>query len=130
MMNDKMRQWSKLDPKPVLYFDPKSDTWLAVWNGIFMTAEHALLLTACILWGNANSKEMIAVADSKMERLYHLGVFNDVIPKGESWSGMVESGVSTYYNEVLPKHIKQHFSHLTHYESWLWFEKMLREKRK
>ena len=128
-MNNKMRQWSKLDPKPVLYFDEKSDSWLAVWDGVFMTGEHALMLTANTLWGNANSKQMTAVADYKMSQLFHLGVFNDVIPKGNSWSGMIEQGVSTYYNRVLPKHIKKHFLHLTHYEAWLWFEKMLREQK-
>lgn len=130
MMNEKMKKWSLLDPKPVLYFDHRSLSWLAVWNGIFMTAEHALILTSECLWKNPPTKEMTKCANEKMKQLYCLGVYDDVIPKDTNWSNILESGVLTYYNKVLPKHIHHHFSHLTEYESWLWFEKMLRNQIK
>jgi hypothetical protein len=127
MMNKKYQDWSLLDPKPVLYFHTESDSWLVVWKGIFMTAEHALMLTSINCWGFGPSKEMVSVADKKMQTLYFSGVFDDV--KTEGWDSIVLDGVMSYYCRVMPAKIKQDLEGITVHDAWKWYEKMLVEKR-
>jgi hypothetical protein len=119
-----LKSWSLIDPKPVLYLDDSSKEWVCVWGGIFMTAEHALILSAKIFWGNYPSMEMIRHANDKMIRLYSLGIWGN--QEEYDWKHILREGAWQYYNRAIPNFLNaQKFNLPSEFEVLKWFSKVV-----
>lgn len=104
--HSKYHSWSLLDPRPVFYYDEKTATDLAVWNGIYMTKKQAMLI-ACEkylgVWATPTMKEK---AYQEFVRAYFGNGFGH-----REWDGTIsrlQSGHEHYKMLVnlLSKHLK------------------------
>lgn len=103
--HSKYHSWSLLDPTPVCFFDKVSNVNLAVWNGIYMTRNQAMMI-ACEkymnIWATPTMKDR---AWKEFSLAYHLGAFGH-----RNWDNILEritSGSAHYsmLSGLLSKHL-------------------------
>jgi hypothetical protein len=122
---ERYKNWSLVDPKPVIYYEPEIGEWCVFWNGIFMLYNSALILAGVFLLNSPSSKEVLSKADGKFENLYKAGLIDDVVTDHESWKSIINTGgCSRYYADVLGKHIKNTLTGNTRGDVWSWFRKV------
>lgn len=126
-MNIKLEQaktLSLLDPKPVIIFEDTSKTWIAFWNGVVMTAGHALDLAFEQMFGLISCHEVHRQNDLEMLKVYNTGVL------GDQWSDIMDlvarsqKKLTEIYRYYLKAHIKEElFGQYTKLEVFKWFNK-------
>lgn len=122
---EKHKNWSLVDPRPVIYYEPELNEWCVFWNGIFMLYNNALILAGVCLLNSPSSKEVIYKADEKFEKLFKTGLIDDVVTDHESWKSIINTGgCSRYYASVIPRHIKDTLTGYSKNEVWEWFRKV------
>lgn len=123
---DKYKQWSLIDPRPVVYYEPSIDEWCVFWNGIFMLHSSALILAGVMLLNSPSSKEVINQADYKFKKLYKAGLFNDIErASGQPWNDIVDNySCSGYYVRSLSNFIRENLKDYTKMDVWNWFTKI------
>lgn len=107
----KYHSWSLLDPKPVCYYDFHTSTHLAVWNGIYMTRNQALMLASekfMHIWPTPTMKER---AWKEFTTAYYAGAFGH-----RDWDGILSridtaSGHYNFLQKCLAEHLKKMPSH-------------------
>lgn len=124
MISEKYKNWSLMDPRPFIYYEPKIHEWCVYWNGVFMLYNNALILAGTFLLNSPSSKEVIEKADEKVSKLFKAGLLDDVATDWESWNSIINnSGCSHYYASKLSKHIKDNLKNTSQYDVWNWFRK-------
>lgn len=124
---NKNKDWSLLDPRPVLFYHEDADVWCVYWNGMFMLYEYALMLTARHFWSYAPTPEMVRVSDEKFSKLYCLGFFNEI--KNDSWAHVIQGNPYNYYIKHLNEHIKTNLKHVHPKDTFKWFEKVYNNEK-
>lgn len=94
--------WSTLDPRPVIFYDKKNDTYLAAWNGTLMTHKQALLIASSIFFDIWPSPKMKSSAFNEFKQLYYSNAFG-ITP----W-GTITSNPNHHFS-ILHLKIYQHF---------------------
>jgi hypothetical protein len=116
------KNWSFLDPRPVIYYDPRVDDWFCFWNGIHMTAKSALMVTHRAVMGSFACDTMYKIQSQEFIKYCKVGIFHP------SWSYVAEhndSALNQYYIKTLTPHINQELADVTPLEAFMWFEKYL-----
>ncbi len=101
----KYHSWSLLDPKPICYFDPKSDTHLVVWNGVYMTRSQALMIASEKYLGIWATPTMKIRAWKEFNKAYYSGAFGH-----RNWDHILEkistaSGHYSFLTRALGNHL-------------------------
>lgn len=126
MTQSKAIAWSKLDPRPVFWYNDQFQEWFVVWNGIQMIADHALLIAGTNFWNIFPTQEMIRQIEEKFRKLYYANAFNT-----DSWHGMIQQKIDSnqtmynYYRWVLQNHISTHLKDQNPPDVLQWFDKYL-----
>ena len=120
---ERAKTLSLLDPKPVLVFEHQTGNWLAYWNGICMTAGHAMDLAFEQLLGVYSSNEVHRKCDSIMLEVYRSGALDT---QWEETMTVVEKGhkqLIQLYRYYLKTHIREHlYEKYTALEIFKWFD--------
>lgn len=113
-----LKNWSLLDPKPVIYYEPLVDDWFCFWNGVHMTANAALMLTQITIFGSSPCPYVRDALDREFQKYISVGIFN------HEWGHFVSDwgGILKFYRYVMVDHIKTYLDHVTPIEAFLWFE--------
>ncbi len=120
----KFSSWSLLDPRPVCFYDNATSTHLAVWHGIFMTRNQAMMIAFekfMNIWATPTMKER---SWNEFSRAYYSGAFGH-----RNWDHILEkmeSG-SRHYN-FLTKMLSEHLKSMQEYQgqdvlSWFYLHK-------
>ena len=105
MQHSKYHGWSLLDPRPVCYYDKNSNAYLAVWNGIYMTRNQAMMIASEKFLGVWATPTMKSRAWKEFKRAYYSGAFGH-----REWDGTLErlntgSGHYTFLSKVMREHL-------------------------
>ena len=121
MIFEKYKQWSLLDPKPIVFYNEDIDEWFVYWNGVFMIYDAALVLAGRFLLRSPPSKETVDNINKKFSLMLSSGIFNDI--KDESWYSIAKDGVMTYYNKKMSVHITSTLKEFDSFQVLKWFTK-------
>lgn len=123
MNQSKAIDWSKLDPRPILWYNEKFQEWLVSWNGIQMTSEHALMIAGALLLNAPPSPEMKWCANDKFRKLYYSNAFNT-----EAWDCIIKDRIDIYqyYFYKLNRHITENLTNFTPSDVFSWFDKFFK----
>ena len=105
-LHSKFHGWSLLDPRPVCYFDTKSNTHLAVWNGIYMTRNQALMIASEKFLGVWATPTMKIRSWKEFNKAYYSGAFGH-----RNWDHLLErmstaSGHYSFLSRALSEHLR------------------------
>ena len=120
---ERAKTLSLLDPKPVLVLEQKTGNWLAYWNGICMTAGHAMELAFAQLLGLHSSTEVHRKCDHTMLEIYRTGVLGNQWDEIMSFVEREHKQLIQLYRYYLKKHIQEHLhGKFTALEIFKWFD--------
>lgn len=111
-MHSKYHSWSLLDPKPICFYDKTSGEDLAVWNGIYMTRNQAMMI-ACEkylgVWATPTMKQR---AWQHFLRAYYSNAFGH-----KDWDGTIQriNHGSEHYH-MLKSMMTKHLSKMQEYQ--------------
>lgn len=108
----KYHSWSLLDPKPICYYDTHTSTHLAVWNGIYMTRNQAMMIASekfMRIWATPTMKER---AWQEFKKCYYSGGFGH-----RDWDNTLErlDHAGSHYN-MLTRLMSKHLQTLPQYD--------------
>lgn len=113
---------SLLGPRPVFYKNPDFPDILAVWNGMVMTQNHALMLAMEKCWGSGPTPEMKKAADHKFLWLYKAGAFENSHNWNDVITGSVASGsMHNWYKRKLAPFFQKDLEKYKPDEVFKWF---------
>lgn len=125
MIFEKHKNWSLLDPRPVIYYEPSLNEWCVFWNGTFMLYNSALVLAGAMLLNSPSGKEVMYQNDQKFLRMYKAGLFKDIeAASGGDWGGIINNtACSSYYSRKLSLFIRTNLKEYDKIDVWRWFTK-------
>jgi len=118
---EKYKQWSLLDPKPIVFYNENIQEWYVYWNGVFMLYDAALLVAGVTLLHSPPSKEMVAICNHKFKMMLNSGIFGPI--SNVAWYDIANDGVISYYNKALRTHIHHNLARYPKIEVFKWFMK-------
>lgn len=113
------KNWSMLDPKPVIYYEPRVDDWFCFWNGIHMTAKSALMVTHRLIMGSYACDTMYKIQSGEFVKYCKAGIFH---PSWEHIAERHDSALNQYYISMIEPHIAKELPDIEPCEAFLWFE--------
>jgi hypothetical protein len=85
--------WSLIDPRPIFFYHPRSDSHLVFWQGIMMTRDYALMITGREWRLNRINLKMHRNAYAEFIRAYRLAAFGS-----QHWDSIIaEKNPHGYY---------------------------------
>lgn len=114
--------WSRIDEKPVLYYNEHHAAWLACWNGIHLTAEQAFAIASVVFWGVRLTPSVRLSLTERFEQLYFANAFNTT-----SWR-FRNKDITAMQHELLRPHLIKISTKYKDYEIMEWFEKILKDE--
>jgi len=119
-MHSKLKAWSLIDPKPVLYYVVNSDDYIVYWNGIVMPHKMALCI-AMYKFGMTTTPTMKLALLENYKKLYYANAFNT-----RAWDDMVRddtgSNILNYLSKIMHDHITVAVENKTGAEVLSWFD--------
>ena len=101
--------WSILDPRPGLYYHPRSDAHICIWQGVMTTRTHALLLVSRAWNLTCPSNRMHQAAYDEFIRAYRCGAFG----KRVNWDYSISEDPYGYSSQIARWVIKRNPNLLT-----------------
>lgn len=93
------KAWTFLDPKPIVIYESKYDTYICYWNGVGLTRSYALMIWAeiwCSVYSGQSAKD---VAFKEFEKLYKSNGFEH-----KNWDDSLSKHNSNSYYSFI-KHL-------------------------